>query len=348
MAEDIKREKLPVLKNALGLDYIAPSPEDLYGTRNFTISPFPSNDPRNAKFNIEMGTGNRDTIARSPDIPVFTTPAAAAPPPTVSQSVAENTVKALTTGSNGANTLLEAGRRADAGKSLLGGDMSGIISNLLSMFARPEFQQAGFEGQGFGPTILGATKANAALQEQELATQAANLKALGNLEKAGPIWGDAKSFQVEKFDNLQRAIKSADTIQNMKKLLSEGFVTGGIPASVDLIRGLGNLVNISFDPSNLEEYKTQTNQLATDLVASGIFGKEVNKSEWELIFELIAKPGSTKGSQELLEKLNSLSVRINNNIESDSRVLRAMGVPIKPLLSPDQPLVSQRNIGGGN
>ena len=187
MAEDIKREKLPVLKNALGLDYIAPSPEDLYGTRNFTISPFPSNDPRNAKFNIEMGTGNRDTIARSPDIPVFTTPAAVptrpepqvglpptfpdavAPPPTVSQSVAENTVKALTTGSNGANTLLEAGRRADAGKSLLGGDMSGIISNLLSMFARPEFQQAGFEGQGFGPTILGATKANAALQEQELA-----------------------------------------------------------------------------------------------------------------------------------------------------------------------------------
>jgi hypothetical protein len=348
MAEDIKREKLPVLKNALGLDYIAPSPEDLYGTRNFTISPFPSNDPRNAKFNIEMGTGNRDTIARSPDIPVFTTPAAAAPPPTVSQSVAENTVKALTTGSNGANTLSEDGRRADAAKSLLGGDMSGIIANLLNMFARPEFQQAGFGPQGFGPTILGATRANAALQEQELATQAANLEALGNLEKAGPIWGDAKSFQVEKFDNLQRAIKSADTIKNMKELLSEGFVSGGFPTGVNLLRGLGNLVNISFDPSNLEEYTTQTNQLATDLVASGIFGKEVNKSEWQLIFELIAKAGPTKGPPELIEKLNSLLVRINDNIQSDSRVLEAMGVPIKPLLAPKQSLVAQRNVGGGN
>lgn len=348
MAEDIKIEKLPVLKKALGLDYIVPSPENLYGIKDFTLSPFRENDPRNALYNTVMGTGNRDTIARSPDIPVFTTPAAAAPPPTVSKSVAENTVKALTTGSNGANTLLQAELRADAGKSLLGGDMNGIISNLLNMFARPEFQQPGFKDQGFGPTILGATRANAALQEQELATQAANLEALGSIEAAGPIWGDAKSFQVEKFDNLQRAIKSADTIQNMKKLLSEGFVSGGVPTAVGFLRGLGNLVNISLNPSNLEEYTTQTNQLATDLVASGIFGKEVNKSEWELIFELIAKAGPTKGSPELIEKLNSLLIRINDNIQNDSRVLEAMGVPIKPLLSSRQSLVSERNVGGGN
>ena len=97
-----------------------------------------------------------------------TFPDAAAPPPTVSQSVAENTVKALTTGSNGANTLLEAGRRADAGKSLLGGDMSGIISNLFRMFAQQEFQQPGF---GFGPTVLGATRSLRAMDTQDAAEQ---------------------------------------------------------------------------------------------------------------------------------------------------------------------------------
>ena len=189
MAEDIKIEKLPVLKNAFGLDYIAPSPEDLYGTKDFTLSTFRDNDPRNALYNIVMGRGNRDTIARSPDIPVFTTaaavptrpepqtalpptfPDAAAPPPTVSNSVAKDTVKALTAGSSAANTLLEAERRADAGKGLLGGDMSGIISNLLRMFAQPEFQQAGFAGQGFGPTVLGATRSLRAMDTQDAAEQ---------------------------------------------------------------------------------------------------------------------------------------------------------------------------------
>ena len=341
MAEDIKIEKLPVLKNAFGLDYIAPSPEDLYGTKDFTLSTFRDNDPRNALYNIVMGRGNRDTIARSPDIPVFTTPAAAAPPPTVSQSVAENTVKALTTGSNGANTLLEAGRRADAGKSLLGGDMSGIISNLLSMFARPEFQQAGFEGQGFGPTVLGATRANAALQEQELATQAANLEALGNIKAAGP-W-DAKSFQVEQLGNLTRSIEAAGTIDSMKELLSGGLISGGPAGALTALRGLGDLVGISLDPGMRQKYEDQVDQLATSLVSSGIFGREVNKSEWDTIFKLIAKPGITKGDPVLLGRLNSLLAKVNKSIQSDTRSLEMQGVPVQKLLEPSKPLFSRGN-----
>jgi hypothetical protein len=264
-------------------------------------------------------------------------------PKTVAEGVNESTKSALTVGSVNGNQMGKANRQAQQAQTLMGGDLPSFVGNLLRMFAQPEFQQAGFEGQGFGPTVLGATNALRAMDTQDAATQAANLEALGSIEAAGPIWGDAKSFQVEKFDSLQRTIKSADTIQNMKKLLSEGFVSGGFPEAVGLLRGLGNLVNISLKPSNLEEYTTQTNQLATDLVASGIFGKEVNKSEWKLIFELIAKPGATKGPPELIEKLNSLLLRINNNIQSDSRVLEAMGVPLDELLAPSEPLFRRGN-----
>lgn len=275
--------------------------------------------------------------------PVFPTPKEITPAETVSNK----TTAAINAGAINGNKMGNADRNAAAAQTLMGGDMGGFISNLLRMFAQPEFQQAGFAGQGFGPTVLGATKALRAMETQDAEMMKTRLEALANAEAAGPLWSDAQSFQVEKFDNLQRAIKSADTIQNMKKLLSEGFVSGGIPSAVGILRGLGNLVNIELNPSNLEEYNTQTNKLAADLVSSGIFGKEVNQSEWQLIFELIAKAGPTKGSPALLEKLNSLLVRINNNIESDSRVLKAMGVPVEPLLASTQSLVSERNVGGG-
>ena len=36
------------------------------------------------------------------------------------------------------------------------------------MFAQPEFQQAGFAGQGFGPTVLGATRALRAMETQDI------------------------------------------------------------------------------------------------------------------------------------------------------------------------------------
>lgn len=162
-----------------------------------------------------------------------TFPDAAAPPPTVSESVAENTVKALTAGSNGANTLLEAELRADAGKSLLGGDMSGIISNLLRMFAQQEFQQPGF---GFGPTVLGATRSLRAMDTQDI--EAAKLEAAANakaLEQAASLRAEERAvrgldIQAERAD-IARIAAEQDKLR-------EASITGPkIDAFVSAING---------------------------------------------------------------------------------------------------------------
>ena len=291
--------------------------------------------------------------------------------PTVANNVSNNLIKSLNVGSSAANKITEADRKADMTTTLMGGDMQAFMQNLLAkqntapptqqntappednfmgnlfrMFAQPEFQQAGFEGQGFGPTVLGATNALRAMDTQDAETAkleaAANAEMLkAQAEAAGP-W-DAKSFQIEQFKNLTRSMGAVGTINKMKELLSAGSITGGPASALGALKGLGDIVGISLDPSKREKYQDQVDQLATALVSSGVFGREVNKSEWDTIFRLIARPDIAKGPGELLNRLNSLMSKINRSIESDSRSLRLQGVPLDQLIAPSEPLFSRGN-----
>ena len=165
--------------------------------------------------NIDVGRGSLQAarMSAAADPVVQQMSASLAPvPQTVSDSVSRNLVKALNTGSSNANRITEADRKADMTKTLMGGDMqafmqnllaqqnptpprvappraappkvdppqSNFISNLLRMFAQPEFQQAGFAGQGFGPIVLGATRALRAMETQDI--EAAKLQAAADKE----------------------------------------------------------------------------------------------------------------------------------------------------------------------
>jgi len=347
MADSIKRSTLPVLKNTLGVDYEVPPVENYYGSRDFTMNPLSSITTDNVldekrlrgMYNTVMGTrgnSNVDTIALSPD--VYLPPP---PPPTVAETVANNQRKAYETGGLNGNIQAKAGRGADMAKTLMGGDMGEFMGNLLRMFAQPEFQQAGFEGQGFGPTVLGATKALRAMDTQDAEMEKARLEALANVEAAGS-W-DAKSFQVDQLGNLTRSIEAAGTINSMKELISGGLISGGPAGALTALRGFGELVGISLDPGMRQKYEDQVDQLATALVSSGIFGREVNKSEWDTIFNLIAKPAITKGDPVLLGRLNSLLAKLNKSIQSDTRSLEMQGVPVQKLLEPSKPLFTRGN-----
>lgn len=347
MADPIKRSTLPVLKNTLGVDYEVPPVENYYGVKDFTMNPLSSITTDNVldekrlrgMYNTVMGTrgnSNVDTIALSPD--VYLPPP---PPPTVAETVANNQRKAYETGGLNGNIQAKAGRGADMAKTLMGGDMGEFMGNLLRMFAQPEFQQAGFEGQGFGPTVLGATKALRAMDTQDAEMEKARLEALANVEAAGS-W-DAKSFQVDQLGNLTRSIEAAGTINSMKELISGGLISGGPAGALTALRGFGELVGISLDPGMRQKYEDQVDQLATALVSSGIFGREVNKSEWDTIFNLIAKPAITKGDPVLLGRLNSLLAKLNKSIQSDTRSLEMQGVPVQKLLEPSKPLFTRGN-----
>jgi hypothetical protein len=112
--------------------------------------------------------------------PVATITQSAVPAPTVEQNIADKNKTSLQIGANIGNQQAEASRKADMTKTLMGGDMGKFMANLLRMFAQPEFQQAGFAGQGFGPTVLGATRALRAMETQDI--EAAKLQAAADKE----------------------------------------------------------------------------------------------------------------------------------------------------------------------
>ena len=280
----------------------------------------------------------------------FPTPAAPPPPLTVDQNVGNKVKAALTEGSRNGTDIGNADRGANMAKTLMGGDMGEFMQKLLRATLQPEFQQPGFGG--LGQVMLGATNALRAVETQDAETAkleaAANtemLKAQTEMAKAQLEAGgwDAKSFQVEQLGNLTRSIEAAGTIDSMKELLSGGLISGGPAGALTALRGLGDLVGISLDPGMRQKYEDQVDQLATSLVSSGIFGREVNKSEWDTIFKLIAKPGINKGDPVLLGRLNSLLAKVNKSIQSDTRSLKMQGVPVQKLLEPSKPLFTRGN-----
>jgi hypothetical protein len=130
--------------------------------------------------------------------PVFPTPKELTPAETVSNK----TTAAIGVGATNGTNMGNADRKAGAAQTLMGGDMGSFVSNLLRMFAQPEFQQAGFAGQGFGPTVLGATKALRAMETQDAEMEKARLEALANVEAAGPSF-DLSSQSIELVEQIK-------------------------------------------------------------------------------------------------------------------------------------------------
>ncbi len=90
---------------------------------------------------------------------------------TPAETVSAKTTAAINVGANNGTMRGNADRKAAAAQTLMGGDMGSFVANLLRMFAQPEFQQAGFAGQGFGPIVLGATRALRAMETQDAAAK---------------------------------------------------------------------------------------------------------------------------------------------------------------------------------
>jgi len=347
MAEPIQIRKLPVLKNAFGVDYEVPAAENYYGSRDFTMNPLSSITADNvldekilkAQYNTVMGTGqgsNVDTIALSPD--VYLPPP---PPPTVDQTVANKVNTALTAGGTNGTNIGNADRKAAAAQTLMGGDMGSFVSNLLRMFAQPEFQQAGFAGQGFGPTVLGATKALRAMETQDAEMMKAQMEALASAKAAGPGF-ELKGPAIELVDRISGANQALEAIQRMKAVLSAARVSGGGPAALQALKNFGNFFGVQLDATKPEEYKMEVNKLKQAILSSGLFGREATKAEYKILEQIVASPGLFTGDPELLAKLQGLEKSFNAKIAPAERMLRAGGVDTDNLFAPN-PALATRN-----
>lgn len=279
-------------------------------------------------------------------------------PQTVSDSVSSNLIKALNTGSYNANRITQADRKADMVKTLMGGDLQAFmqnllaqqnptppkrdfVSNLLRMFAQPEFQQAGFAGQGFGPTVLGATKALRAMETQDAEMEKARLEALANIEAAGPSF-ELKAPAIELVDRITGADQALEAIQRMKAVLSAARVSGGGPAALQALKNFGNFFGVQLDATKPEEYKMEVNKLKQAILSSGLFGREATKAEYKILEQIVASPGLFTGDPELLAKLQGLEKSFNAKIAPAERMLRAGGVDTDNLFAPN-PALATRN-----
>ena len=269
--------------------------------------------------------------------PVFPTPKEITPAETVSNK----TTAAINAGAINGNKMGNADRNAAAAQTLMGGDMGGFISNLLRMFAQPEFQQAGFAGQGFGPTVLGATKALRAMETQDAEMEKARLEALANIKPAGPGF-ELSSQSVELVDRISGANQALEAIQRMKAVLSAARVSGGGPAAMQALKNFGNFFGVQLDASKPEEYKMEVNKLKQAILSSGLFGREATKAEYKILEQIVASPSLFEGDPVLLSKLQGLEKSFNAKIVPAERMLRAAGVPTDNIFAPN-PALATRN-----
>ena len=279
----------------------------------------------------------------------FTTPA---------ELVSAKTTAAINAGANNGTMMGDADRKAAAAQTMLGGDMQALIqnllaqqsptppkrdfvSNLLRMFAQPEFQQAGFAGQGFGPTVLGATQALRAMETQDAEMEKARLEALANVEAAGPSF-DLKKPAIELVDRISGANQALEAIQRMKAVLSAARVSGGGTAALQALKNFGNFFGVQLKASKPEQYKQEVNKLKQGILSSGLFGREATKAEYKILEQIVASPGLFTGDPELLAKLQGLEKSFNAKIAPAERMLRAGGVNTDNLFAPN-PALATRN-----
>jgi len=260
---------------------------------------------------------------------------------TPADDVAAKTTAAINVGATNGTNMGNADRKAAAAQTLMGGDMGSFVSNLLRMFAQPEFQQAGFAGQGFGPTVLGATRALRAMETQDAEMEKARLEALANVKPAGPGF-ELSSQSVELVDRISGANQALEAIQRMKSVLSAARVSGGGPAALQALKRFGNFFGVQLDASNPEEYKIEVNKLKQAILSSGLFGREATKAEYKILEQIVASPDLFTGDPELLAKLQGLEKSFNAKIIPAERMLRAAGVPTDNIFAPN-PALATRN-----
>jgi hypothetical protein len=244
---------------------------------------------------------------------------------TPAETVSNNTTAAIYAGGYNGTNMGNADRKAAAAQTLMGGDMGSFVSNLLRMFAQPEFQQAGFEGQGFGPTVLGATKALRAMETQDAEMEKARLEAAANVKPAGPGF-ELSSQSIELVDRITGADKALEAIQNLKKVLSSARVSGGAPAALQALRNFGQFFGVQLEAGSYDEYKMEVNKLKQGILASGIFGREATKAEYKILEDIVASPGLFEGDPVLLAKLRGLEQSFIDKKIPAERMLRASGV----------------------
>ena len=285
-------------------------------------------------------------MAQAADPAVQQMAASLAPvPQTVSDSVSRNLIKALNTGSSNANRITEADRKADMTKTLMGGDLQtfmqnllaqqsptppkrDFVSNLLRMFAQPEFQQAGFEGQGFGPTVLGATQALRAMETQDAEMEKARLEAQAKLAEAQESSFPKPSAEVSKiYDTIDASQRRVNKVNEIKSVLSDQITTGALGSGLTGVNKLASLFGFSISPSGQQNVNNAVAELKQLMVQARVFGRETSAKEQEIVDRLLPDASAFNNPEVILKAIDRELKRAEQDAENAAMKLDLYGLP---------------------
>lgn len=303
---------------------------------NITITSRPETYGQDA-FRYQRAMPSNPVNYSQPTSQVFTRPI---PQETPAQTISQDTVNALQTGADASVSQQEFNNQQQFAKeTLFGGDFGTFVGNLLQTFARPEFLQPGFAGEGLAPLAKGLSAARAGIAADEREMQKAALQALGDAKGTGGF--ELKGPAIELVDRITGAQQSIEAINRLKEVLSASRVSGAGPAALQALKRLGNFFGIQLDTSSKETYQQNVNKLKQAILTSGLFGREATKAEYKILEEIVGSEGLFTGDPELLAKLQGLEMSFNQKLAPAMRMLDQAGVDTKTLFAPNRTLATK-------
>jgi hypothetical protein len=269
----------------------------------------------------------------------------AVPPSTVANTVANNVNTSLTEGAKNGTNMGNANRKAAAAQLLMGGDMQAFIknllaqqnptppkgdfvSNLLRMFAQPEFQQAGFAGQGFGPTVLGATKALRAMETQDAEMMKAQMEANAKLAETQESSFPKPSAEISKiYDTIDASQRRVNKVNEIKSILSSQISTGALGTGLTGVNKLASLFGFSISQSGQQNVNNAVAELKQLMVQARVFGRETSAKEQEIVDILLPNASVFNNPETILKAIDRELKRAEQDAANAAMKLDLYGLP---------------------
>lgn len=218
------------------------------------------------------------------------------------------------------------------------GAQAGLLSNLVDGLGNINFKNIA-ENAIYGaanPTMGGnfiTEQATGQIMRDAGNLEAAKEQAKLEVErlKNAPKPPKPSSEITKLYKSLESGKQSLKTINQMKKIISNSSTVSGGPGVVaETFQGLLGLFGGSLDiPTDKTKFIQKRANLALNVFASGVFGREVSKTEIEKILEkILPEPGITATKSELLSSLDQFAKKTSRDMQSATNLItKVYGLP---------------------
>ena len=266
--------------------------------------------------------------------------------PTPAETVSATVNSGLSVGGTNGTNMGNADRKAAAAQLLMGGDMQAFIKNLLAQ-QNPTPPKRDFVSnllpaclhslssnrlalvvRGFGPTVLGATKALRAMETQDAEMMKAQMEADAKLAEAQESSFPKPSAEVSKiYDTIDASQRRVNKVNEIKSILSDQISTGGFGVGLEGINKLASLFGFSISPSGKQNVDAAIAELKQLMVQARVFGRETSAKEQEIVDRLLPNASAFNNPETILKAIDRELKRAEQDAANAAMKLDLYGLP---------------------